>query len=689
MMLRSIRVRLASICGEHGFVETWGTLANRNRSHLIVARIAPTPQACTSWKDACPTCEAHFTNEDYVVDKSGKRERKKTAVPSIPAELEVDSDSEEAETSRPNVPLPLYSSPALQDHNYVDFILSCTRWNESDDDEPVTGTTTAKICASPGKEIVDQPPVKSQRSSSSHIRCAKTIKQWKRKTSFWKSKALMWQRKYEDKTEKESSNEQKLIKLFHKNQSDVLLGRITRVQKWSKEMVLEGLKVRFVCGSGYDTIRQLPYVVLPSYRSLTERLQSIHFDTGYLREFHEFLKIKVPTMSDDELDCGGVLDEVSIDEGEDLCSSNHKNFGKTTLPPSDDLATHAIVFMLVGIKVRWKQVIAYDFTGNSIPKGALKSRVDTIIQECESIGLRIHFFTADYGAANRTMWHDYGVSTKKDSLSAISAIPHPVAPGRTLEFIPDPVHVFKNIVQGWLSNSVLKLPDWYVSLRSLNSNIVDTAHLTRLVQTEQNQRVKMAYNLMPADVDFEHLKISNVDKMKVSNSTKYCNNHLAAALNVLADQTGELCLKTTAAFIADLVLWYEAGAEGHWKPWQFAFVMSTTAVLRLARMLIEEKGYSEVFCSRFDQNCLESLFSVVRSKQKRPTALQFRCHLRTIAISQYMREVPGSSYDMDEGSYLNNFMDYVDQKNKEEKLEKKKSLAARQIVMTNSDAPVV
>lgn len=48
-------------------------------------------------------------------------------------------------------------------------------------------------------------------------------------------------------------------------------------------------------------------------------------------------------MSDDELDCGGVLDEVSIDEGEDLCSSNHKNFGKTTLPPSDDLATHAIV----------------------------------------------------------------------------------------------------------------------------------------------------------------------------------------------------------------------------------------------------------------------------------------------------------------------------------------------------------
>lgn len=205
----------------------------------------------------------------------------------------------------------------------------------------------------------------------------------------------------------------------------------------------------------------------------------------------------------------------------------------------------------------WKQVIAYDFTGNSIPKGALKSRVDTIIQECESIGLRIHFFTADYGAANRTMWHDYGVSTKKDSLSAISAIPHPVAPGRTLEFIPDPVHVFKNIVQGWLSNSVLKLPDWYVSLRSLNSNIVDTAHLTRLVQTEQNQRVKMAYNLMPADVDFEHLKISNVDKMKVSNSTKYCNNHLAAALNVLADQTGELCLKTTAAFIADLVLWYE------------------------------------------------------------------------------------------------------------------------------------
>lgn len=76
------------------------------------------------------------------------------------------------------------------------------------------------------------------------------------------------------------------------------------------------------------------------------------------------------------------------------------------------------------------QVIAYDFTGNSIPKGA---------HEFESIGLRIHFITAWLWScqSNNVAW--WWHQQEKDSFSVTFAIPHPVALERTLEFIPDPV----------------------------------------------------------------------------------------------------------------------------------------------------------------------------------------------------------------------------------------------------------
>lgn len=86
--------------------------------------------------------------------------------------------------------------------------------------------------------------------------------------------------------------------------------------------------------------------------------------------------------------------------------------------------------------------------------------------------------------------------------------------------------------------------------------------------------------------------------------------------------------------------------------------MATNAVLRLQKILIE-KGHGVVRTSVFNQNCLESLFGVVRLKQRRPTPLQFKSHLRTIAISQYMQPIKNSSYEMDDHQYLTGFMEYL------------------------------
>lgn len=402
-------------------------------------------------------------------------------------------------------------------------------------------------------------------------------------------------------------------------------------------------------------------------------------------------------LPDDAKDCGLFLDEMSIDEAKELCPNNKKWYGCPTLPPSEALATKGLVFMLGGVSHRWKQTVAFEFTGNSIPEGCLKPIVMDIIVKAEERGLRVHFVTSDCGSANKTMWKEFGVHAVKTTLRDNLSIEHPCDPDRRLEFIADPVHVFKNSVHGWISNKIIILPDWYVQKRRLTSNIVDRDHLRALVEDDEarDESSKLVCRLSQADVDFQNKPLSNVDKMKVSNATKYCNYSVAAALCVVAEKTNRMCLKTTAAYITDLARWYEimnsrddsealkpaennyqasidhinffaklmsdikVGEKGHWKPWQTAAVMSSNAILRLQNYFFESLEYTVLYTSRFVQDCLENLFSVIRYKQKRPTALQMKQHLRSITLSQFMHVPNNSSYDIDEREYLLSLEDLI------------------------------
>lgn len=65
--------------------------------------------------------------------------------------------------------------------------------------------------------------------------------------------------------------------------------------------------------------------------------------------------------------------------------------------------------------------------------------------------------------------------------------------------------------------------------------------------------------------------------------------------------------------------------------------------------------------SRFTQDCVENLFSQIRIRQKKPTALQFKNLLKSVSISQFLTKIPGSSYDADDQEWLINFPSNVKQ----------------------------
>jgi len=61
--------------------------------------------------------------------------------------------------------------------------------------------------------------------------------------------------------------------------------------------------------------------------------------------------------------------------------------------------------------------------------------------------------------------------------------------------------------------------------------------------------------------------------------------------------------------------------------------------------------------ARLTQDCLENLFSCVRSANPIPTPLEFKQHLRLITVAQYLKPSEHGSYEEDDGCLLADFLD--------------------------------
>lgn len=144
------------------------------------------------------------------------------------------------------------------------------------------------------------------------------------------------------------------------------LQRSTKFQRWSNETIKKALKIKFSCGNnGYQQLLKLKYP-LPSLRTLNRRLENLKFSPGILEEVFEFFQIKIDHMDEHEKDCVVAMDEMAITSSSVFDISTKQYLGNVDLPGHSGLATHALVFMLGGVNSRWKQTVAYYFTGMCI-----------------------------------------------------------------------------------------------------------------------------------------------------------------------------------------------------------------------------------------------------------------------------------------------------------------------------------
>ncbi|KAH7978663.1 hypothetical protein HPB49_006327 [Dermacentor silvarum] len=374
---------------------------------------------------------------------------------------------------------------------------------------------------------------------------------------------------------------------------------------------------------------------------------------------------QVGQMEPEERHATLMIDEIRLTPGLSYDASSGTVFGAPTMPLADGTlpdgcqATHTVVFMLRGVRTRWKPVAAYHLTGNSFSAKAMKQVVVDIITECEKIGIRVHVVVTDMGGGgNQAVWKLFRIVVGKYSKPKAWCA-HPCDPNRKLFFMPDVPHLLKSLRNHLTRGQVIKLPADLVDKLQLPGRIVSIKPIERLVEVDAGAELKLAPHLKATCVLPGHF-----GKMKVGFAFSLFNSDTAAALHMLVEvkdnnissedalttawfvdsvfkwfklmssRTTKLSIshfnenryEDTIMFLKDLIDLFEkleigGATKKSWKPIQTGIVMSTTVMLHVQKLFLEDFGFGFLLLSRFSTDALEYLFSTLRSKNPVPRAL--------------------------------------------------------------------
>jgi hypothetical protein len=189
---------------------------------------------------------------------------------------------------------------------------------------------------------------------------------------------------------------------------------------------------------------------------------------------------------------------------------------------NEQIATHALVFMLAGVSSQWKQTVAYDFTGNCFLASEILQRRMTIIEKSHEIGFTVRVIISDMGPQNREIWRLLNIVANRHS-DIRSYTPHPCLKNEKLFIMPDPVHLFKNIAAALRKGHKFYLSDVIVQSYGLCSNEISFER--KVFELDQQDVIKLCPRLKENVLQPNHFQITNVGL-----SAAFLSHDVAAAI---------------------------------------------------------------------------------------------------------------------------------------------------------------
>jgi len=467
--------------------------------------------------------------------------------------------------------------------------------------------------------------------------------------------------------------------------------------QWSSETIKRALAIRSLVGkNGYEHLRKMSYP-LPAYRTLCQRLENSPFAPGIQSDVLQWLKQKLADYKDYEKVCVLMVDEMQLKQRVEYDKSLHKVVGYVspeTLPSDapqqdkEELASHAMVFMLRGLTSSWKQTVAYLYSGMTFKKEPYWQFMKQVIAAVEECGLIVQAVTSDMGPINVALWKHIGIQSTKTKVC--SSIEHPFNPDRTIHFLADPPHLLKNLWNSVITHKISLSPQT-IKKYGLSHDLVDSSYVKKLIEMQQNSELRIAFKLQNC-----HINPSQYEKMRVSLAAQFFSQSTASALEVCV-RLDKLPIEalTTAWFLRSVNNWFDAMNARHkpaglfrnqtaklstlssmidilkdvtfsdrkiWKPVQCGIQLSTSSVLQLSDNLMKKYNLQYFLTGRLTQDPVENLFSQIRGRGvSHPSCTVFRQALRMTTVAQYLDVNKAAAYDEDGCTYL---VDYMQERNK-------------------------
>lgn len=155
-------------------------------------------------------------------------------------------------------------------------------------------------------------------------------------------------------------------------------------------------------GKAYRTLSKV--FALPSRKSIMDLLKKIPFETGINNRIFEHLKTAVRKLKN-KLDryCSVIFDEVSISASLQFIKSKGKIIGFEDLghnEQSSKFADKALVFMVRGLRKKFKQPVAFYLTNSSMNSIQLSNIIKDVIKAVKSTGLTVISTVCDQAPSN-------------------------------------------------------------------------------------------------------------------------------------------------------------------------------------------------------------------------------------------------------------------------------------------------
>lgn len=451
-----------------------------------------------------------------------------------------------------------------------------------------------------------------------------------------KKQAIRVLRRKQEKKKESSLSSAELVneasKYLSGTEIAVLSYQLSRKKRSSNTFKHLALSLSYKSSSCYKLLSKR--LQFPNPRTLNRWISHYKVREGFDLQLLNSLQVKIQSLPEENRVCTLLIDEMSLKQNSQYDRYVDKIVGICLENDKIVFPSTATVFMVSGVKMKWRQAIGYFFTGKGMLGKDLKEKIVHCIELLQDIGLHIIAITSDQGS---------NFSSAISLLKVTEDQPHFDVNNHQIFVLNDPPHLWKSIRNCLLTDDILT-----------DEGRVSWVIIKQLYDLEKGKTLRMC----PKLTDSHILPPKFGGKMKVRLATQVFSHSVCAGLrsyvalqslpksalitatfcekvNRLIDimnsslQFGSTPFKSALKLNSEsfieieqlkewVLRWKVVNSKGQVRNRQFRFlrgiIMSLNSLKLICISVSQKYNLSYIMTRRLCQDPLEHFFSLIRQK---------------------------------------------------------------------------